>query len=82
MPDLVVRNVEAEVTERLEQQARFHGVSQEEELHRILRMALLLPEKPSLPGDFKEHLRKMPNVGDDSDFERVAGRMREINFSE
>lgn len=80
MPDLVVRNVEVEVTERLEQQARSHGVTQEEELHRILRVALQLPEKPSSPVDFKEHLQKMPNVGQDSDFDRFAGRMREIDL--
>lgn len=82
MPDLVVRNLEAEVAQRLEQQARFHGVSQEEELHRILRVALLLPEKRISLDDFKEHLRNMPNVGDDNDFERVAGTMREIDFLE
>ncbi len=82
MPDLILRNVDEEVAERLRHQARANGVSTEEEHRRILRRALQFPETCRPSDDFKEHLHKLPDVGKDSDFERIAGSMREIDLSE
>jgi plasmid stability protein len=47
MAQLVVRNIEAEVKERLVQRARRHGRSMEEEVRDILRNAVReLPKAP------------------------------------
>jgi plasmid stability protein len=81
--ELVVRDVEEIVTQRLQQRAAAHGVSPEEEHRRILRGALLGPEVTrGTTTDFKEYLLSMPDVGEDSDFSRVPGEMREVDFSE
>ena len=82
MAELVVRNVEEIVTQRLQQRAAAHGVSAEEEHRRILRGALLGPEVTRGTTDFKEYLLAMPDVGEDSDFSRVPGDLREVDFSE
>ena len=74
MPQLIVRNLEESVVRRLKKRAGEHGVSMEEEHRRILREALTpKSEKRS----FWEHLTSMPDVGDDSLFERdrsLSGR--------
>jgi plasmid stability protein len=67
MPQLLVRNLEETVVRQLKKRAGEHGVSMEEEHRRILRGALATDsKKPS----FWEHLSSMPDVGDDSLFER------------
>jgi antitoxin FitA len=68
MPQLIVRRIEEKVVKKLKLQAGVHGVSMEEEHRRILRESLLgkAPKRPS----FKEALLAMPNLGEDSDFER------------
>lgn len=81
MAELVVRNVEEIVTRRLQQRAAAHGVSAEEEHRRILHRALGADVAGDLT-DFKEYLLSMPGVGDDSDFSRVPGAMREVDFTE
>ena len=82
MAELVLRNVEEIVTQKLQQRAAAHGVSAEEEHRRILRRALLGPEATRGTSEFKEYLLSMPDVGEDADFSRVPGAMREIDFSE
>ena len=82
MAELVVRNVEEIVTRRLQQRAAAHGVSAEEEHRRILHRALLGADVARDMTDFKEYLLSMPDVGDDSDFSRVPGAMREVDFTE
>ena len=67
MGNLVVRNINDEVIKALKARAGKHGVSAEAEHRRILELVLLHPGKKS----FAEVLRSMPNVGADSDFERV-----------
>jgi antitoxin FitA len=67
MPDLIVRKLEPEVVEALRQRAASNGRSAEMEHREILREALLKPRKRS----FAEALASMPDVGLDSDFERV-----------
>ena len=82
MAELLVRNVEDDVNQKLHEQALAHGISPEEELRRILRQALLGTEVDSTTKDFKEYLLAMPEVGEDSDFSRIPGTMREVDFSE
>lgn len=67
MANLVVRNVEDDVALALKQQAAVHGISAEAEHRRILREVLLKPPRRS----FTEVLLSMPDVGEDSDFERA-----------
>jgi plasmid stability protein len=69
MSQLVVRNLEAGLIQRLKQRAAEHGVSAEEEHRRILRHALLEPED-DFP-DLKALLLAMPDVGEDDDFTRL-----------
>ncbi|MEM4986888.1 DNA-binding protein [Collimonas sp. H4R21] len=69
--NLVVRNVEEELTLALKRQAASHGRSAEAEHREILRAALQRPQRRSL-ADF---LSSMPNVGEDNDFD--ARKMQE-----
>jgi plasmid stability protein len=76
MPQLLVRQVEDKVVRKLKERAGQHGVSMEEEHRRILREVLLgkAGKRPS----FKEALLAMPNVGEDSDFERGPQIIRPV----
>ena len=67
MANLLVRNVDAAIVEALKARAGLNGISAEAEHRKILIAALLKPKKKS----FAEVLRSMPNVGSDSDFERI-----------
>lgn len=66
MASLVVRNIDDQLVKALKAQAGLNGVSAEAEHRKILERALLAPQKLSLA----ETLRSIPNVGEDSDFER------------
>lgn len=67
MASLIVRNINIEIVEALKQRASRHGVSAEAEHRKILEQVLLQPKRKS----FAEVLSSMPDVGEDSDFERV-----------
>lgn len=67
MPDLIVRKLEPEIIDALKQRAARNGRSVEMEHRAILREVLLCLKKRSLA----ELLATMPNVGLDSDFERI-----------
>jgi plasmid stability protein len=71
MPQLIVRNVDAELVRRLKLRAAQHGCSAEAEHRSILQAALMEPAQPAAGGSFKEALLAMPEVGEDSDFARV-----------
>jgi antitoxin FitA len=66
MADLIVRNVDGKIIKALKARAGRRGVSAEAE-HQILAQALLKSRKRS----FAEVIAAMPNVGKDSDFERL-----------
>jgi len=74
MADLLVRGVDEELVRALEELAGAHGRSMEAEHREILAAALIRPRRRS----FAEVLASMPDVGADSDFERVdsVGAMR------
>lgn len=67
MANLIVRNIDESVVKALKKRASQHGISAEAEHRRILQQALLEPPKKS----FAEVLSSIPDVGKDSDFERV-----------
>jgi antitoxin FitA len=67
MPDLLVRGVDEEIVRALKQRAGAHGRSAEAEHRAILKAALAGPRRRTLA----EVLSSMPDVGFDTDFERV-----------
>lgn len=67
MPSLVVRNIDNEIVQALKARAGDHGVSAEAEHRKILELVLLKPKRKS----FAEALTAIPDVGIDSDFERI-----------
>lgn len=67
MANLIVRNIDETIVKALKKRASQHGVSAEAEHRKILEQVLLQPQRKS----FAEVLRQIPNVGNDSDFERV-----------
>jgi len=66
MAQLVVRQLEATIVQKLRNRAAEAGVSMEEEHRRILRAALSGSQKTR---SFKEHLLSIP-IGKDAIFER------------
>ncbi len=66
MANLIVRNIDDETALALKAQANRHGISAEAEHRRILREVLTRPKKKT----FAEVISQMPDVGQDSDFER------------
>jgi antitoxin FitA len=67
MASLVVRNIDEKIVQALKARAGQHGISAEAEHRRILETVLLSRQKKS----FADLLMAMPNVGLDSDFERL-----------
>jgi plasmid stability protein len=67
MANLVVRNIDEQIVRALKEKAGRLGHSAEAEHRLILAQALLKPKKKT----FAEVLSAMPNVGKDSDFERL-----------
>lgn len=68
MPDLLVRNVDANIIQALKRRAGARGHSAEAEHREILAAALVGLQKRSLA----DVLASMPDVGRDSDFERLS----------
>ncbi len=66
MANLVVRNVDDDIVQALKKRAGRHGRSAEAE-HRLILAKVL---KPTRRKTFAQVLASMPNVGEDSDFER------------
>jgi len=65
--NLVVRNVDEDISLALKQRAAAHGRSAEAEHREILKAALQKPARRS----FSVVLAGMPNVGEDEDFARA-----------
>ena len=68
MGNLIVRDLDDALIRRLREQAAAHGRSVEAEHSEILAHALGNRKKRS----FAEALSRIPNVGEDSDFERIG----------
>ena len=82
MTELTVREVEPEIVAKLKERADEHCRSVEDEHRQILRDVLLKDLKATPSTTFEGYLRTMPDVGIDTDFERVAGAMRDIDLSQ
>jgi plasmid stability protein len=70
---LIVRNLDEDLVQRLKRRAAAHGRSAEEEHRQLLRQVLR-------PEGLGEALLAMPNVGDDADFERQSDLPRELDL--
>ncbi len=66
MANLIVRNIDEKIVKALKERAGKSGNSAEAEHRIILSRVLLQPQKKS----FVEILLQMPNIGNDSDFQR------------
>ncbi|MGB7877205.1 MAG: hypothetical protein WBL31_00475 [Ilumatobacteraceae bacterium] len=73
MAQLIVRNLDEDLVQRLKRRAAAHGRSAEEEHRRLLRQVLR-------PEGLGAALLAMPNVGDDTDFERQSDLPRELDL--
>ncbi|MEN9518882.1 MAG: hypothetical protein RLZZ381_1470 [Cyanobacteriota bacterium] len=67
MANLIVRNIDESIVKALKKRASLHRVSAEAEHRQILEQVLLQPKRKS----FTEVLMQIPDVGNNSDFERV-----------
>lgn len=76
MAQLIVRNLEEDIVNELKRRAGENGRSAEAEHREILREALLGPQGRLR----KAILLEMPNVGNDTDFERAPGFPRDIEL--
>jgi plasmid stability protein len=72
MAQLIVRNIEDLIAERLKRRASLAGISMEEAHRQILRKALSASST-----SFKDLLCAIPEVGRDEDFERIPQPERE-----
>jgi plasmid stability protein len=77
MAQLIVRNLDPEVVQRLKIRAAQHGRSMEAEHREILRQALLPPESGAT---LKALLLAMPSGGDEADFARLPDHGREVEL--
>lgn len=67
MANLIVRNIDDTIVDALKARAGKHGRSAEAEHRRILESTLLKPAKKT----FAQALKSIPDVGNDTDFERI-----------
>lgn len=77
MAQLIVRNLDPELVQRLKERAARNGRSAEAEHREILRAALTDTER--IP-TFKELLLQMPDVGEDEDFARQIDYPRDVDL--
>jgi len=76
MSQLIVRNLDETIVQALKEQAARHGRSAEAEHREILKEALA----PDPPEDLKTMFLAMPDVGEDSDFERIRSLPRRLDL--
>jgi len=74
---LIVRNIDSSLVQRLKERAARNGRSAEAEHREILR-AVLTATGPML--SFKDLLLQMPDVGEDQDFARVIDYPRDLDL--
>jgi len=82
MAELTVRGVEPEVVSKLTQRAESHCRSVEEEHRAILRDTLLGGDVETPAMTFEQYLREMPDVGEDTDYARITGSIREADLAD
>ena len=67
MPSLTIRNIDESIINALKERALLHHRSTEAEHRAVLMEALMKPKRKS----FAEALLAIPNIGTDSDLERL-----------
>jgi len=77
MPQILIRKLDEIVVRKLRAKAAAAGVSAEEQARRILRKSLL-GDPPAM--SLIDFLRTMPDVDDDSIFERPKSRLRKVGL--
>lgn len=77
MAQLIVRNVDEELVKQLKIRAAKHGRSAEGEHREILRRAL---QSDADLESFHDFLLRMPDVGEDGDFERDPDVGRKVEL--
>ena len=77
MPQILIRQLDDSIVRKLRAKAAADGVSAEEEARRILRRSLI-GEVPELP--LLDFLRTMPDIEDDTVFERPKRKPRAVNL--
>jgi plasmid stability protein len=83
MAQLVVRNLEERVKERLRRRARQNGRSMEEEARDILRNALVAKKAPSEEGAGTQLAKVFAGIGIDFDIPEIRGQeVRPAKFEE
>lgn len=75
MAQLIVRNIEKKLVKELKLRAARNGQSAEEEHRQILRRVL---GSEHIGSSFKDLVSRMPDAGDDQDFERIQDRGRAV----
>lgn len=76
LAQLIVRQLDDAIADKLKARAREHALSMEEEHRRILRRALLEGGDETL----KDLLLLVPEVGEDADFERIPQPQRKVQL--
>lgn len=76
MANLIVRNISEEIAQALKIRASQMGVSAEAAHRLLLEQVLMRPKKKS----FLDVLKEMPDVGQDSDFERIQDTTAPVVF--
>ncbi|MCR9159487.1 MAG: FitA-like ribbon-helix-helix domain-containing protein [Nannocystaceae bacterium] len=76
MAQLIVRNLDGDLVDRLKRRAAERGVSAEEAHRQILEEVLRPEPRESL----KELILQMPDVGDDADFARADDEGRDVEL--
>lgn len=76
MANLIVRNISEEIAQALKIRASHMGISAEAAHRQLLEQVLMRPKKKR----FIDVLMNMPNVGKDSDFERVQDTTAPVVF--
>ena len=82
MAQLLVRKLDESVVQKLKERAAKNGVSAEEEHRRILNEAMNGRDDGKSKMSFKEFLMSMPDVGNDEDFARIEGSIRDVDLSD
>jgi plasmid stability protein len=81
MSELILREVELSIVEKLKQRAAKHHRSVEEEHRTILRDTLMGDSEETPTITFEAYLRTMPDVGTDTDFSRIEGSIRDVDLA-
>jgi len=76
MAQLTVRNLDARLVRALKIRAAKSGRSAEAEHREILRNTL----RPHRAESLEDYLLAMPDVGEDKDFVRPSGNMRDVDL--